>query len=187
MSSSLRDASFIISVCHTRPKTFKRIAGPSRHVFRRLPRIVPDIVSSIGRCSMKTPFLGKGQTYRRISTRPSEIATNLRSTIISRACVFTADKTGKWCPREDSNLRPQDSYHFGFNRRPVANGQDVRGLDCPFTMGLAAFRCCPSSLYTFTGFLRSLARDWHAGRPAKLSPTLSRSIASFPGATPNLS
>ncbi|CAD0215301.1 hypothetical protein AGRHK599_LOCUS3546 [Rhizobium rhizogenes] len=91
MSSSLRDASFIISVCHTRPKTFKRIAGPSRHVFRRLPRIVPDIVSSIGRCSMKTPFLGKGQTYRRISTRPSEIATNLRSAII-RACVFTADK-----------------------------------------------------------------------------------------------
>lgn len=131
-------------------------------------------------------IFGSRQTYRSISIRPSEIATNLQSAIIW-ACVFTADKTGKWCPREDSNLRPQDSYHFGFNRRPVANGQDVRGLDCPFTMGLAAFRCCPSSLYTFTGFLRSLARDWHAGRPAKLSPTLSRSIASFPGATPNLS
>ena len=38
----------------------------------------------------------------------------------------------------------------------------VRGLDCPFIMGLTAFRCCPSSLYTFIGFLRSLARDWHA-------------------------
>lgn len=24
----------------------------------------------------------------------------------------------KWCPREDSNLRPQDSYHFDFSRRP---------------------------------------------------------------------
>lgn len=64
-------------------------------------------------------------------------------------------------------------------------GGRVRGLDCPFTMGVNAFRCCPSSLYTFNGFLRSLARDWHAGRPAKRSPTLSRSIASFPGATPN--
>ncbi|GEM_PF-5716759 len=64
-------------------------------------------------------------------------------------------------------------------------GGRVRGLDCPFTMGVNAFRCCPSSLYTFNGFLRSLARDWHAGSPAKRSPTLSRSIASFPGATPN--
>ncbi|TBD01827.1 hypothetical protein ELH24_21720 [Rhizobium ruizarguesonis] len=26
----------------------------------------------------------------------------------------------EWCPREDSNLRPQDSYHFGFSRRPEA-------------------------------------------------------------------
>ena len=25
-----------------------------------------------------------------------------------------------------------------------------------------AVRCCPSSLYTFTGIFRSLARDWHA-------------------------
>lgn len=31
--------------------------------------------------------------------------------------------------------------------------EDVRGLDCPFTMSLTAFRCCPSSLYTFTRFL----------------------------------
>lgn len=49
----------------------------------------------------------------------------------------------KWCPREDSNLRPQDSYHFDFRRR-----FRVRGLDCPFTMSTNAFRCCPSSLYT---------------------------------------
>ncbi|RUS59526.1 hypothetical protein EGN72_12470 [Pseudorhodobacter sp. E13] len=35
----------------------------------------------------------------------------------------------------------------------------VRGLDCPFTLGFAALRCCPTSLYTFPG-LRGLARDW---------------------------
>lgn len=48
-----------------------------------------------------------------------------------------------------------------------------------------AFRCCPSSLYTFTRFPWSLARDWHAEISAKRSPTLSRSIALFPDATPN--
>ncbi len=37
----------------------------------------------------------------------------------------------EWCPRRDSNPRPQDSYHFGFSRRPPG----VRGLDCPFTIG----------------------------------------------------
>lgn len=137
-------------------------------------------------CAWWSPILYLRHTYRSISTLPSEIATNLWSAITCLAFSI-ANKTGKWRPREDSNLRPQDSYRFGFRRRPAVCRQDVRGLDCPFTMGLAVFRCCPSSLYTFTGFLRSLARDWHAGRPAKLSPTLSRSIASFPGATPNLS
>ena len=38
---------------------------------------------------------------------------------------------GWWCPRQESNLRPQDSYHFGFRRHP----KGVRGLDCPFAMG----------------------------------------------------
>jgi len=29
-----------------------------------------------------------------------------------------AGPSGKgWCPRRDSNPRPQDSYHFGFRRR----------------------------------------------------------------------
>lgn len=49
-----------------------------------------------------------------------------------------------------------------------------------------AFRCCPSSLYTFTGMLRSLARDWHAESSAKRSPNLSRSIVSFPKHNPQL-
>ncbi|MFT8701239.1 MAG: hypothetical protein ABF802_09615 [Acetobacter orientalis] len=26
----------------------------------------------------------------------------------------------EWCPRRDSNPRPQDSYHFGFHRHPAA-------------------------------------------------------------------
>lgn len=138
-------------------------------------------------CAWWNLILYLRHTYRSISTRPSEIATNLWSAITQPTALFLLDFAGKWRPREDSNLRPQDSYRFGFRRRPAVAGQDVRGLDCPFTMDHQAFRCCPSSLYTFTGFLRSLARDWHAGRPAKLSPTLSRSIASFPGATPNLS
>ena len=85
-----------------------------------------------------------------------------------------------WRPREDSNLRPQDSYHFGFRRC-----RSIRGLDCPFAMDPEVFRRCPSSLYTFDGFLRSLARDRHAGRPAKRSPTLSRSAMAFPSMTPN--
>ena len=51
-------------------------------------------------------------------------------------------------------LRPNGfSYHFGFRRRHSG----VRGLDYPFTMRVAAFRCCPSSLYTFP--IRGLARD----------------------------
>lgn len=50
-----------------------------------------------------------------------------------------------WCPREDSNLRPQDSYHFGFHRHARKH---VRGLDCLFTMARTP-RCRPYSLYTF--------------------------------------
>lgn len=73
----------------------------------------------------------------------------------------------------------------GFIPLRLSPPQSVRGLDCPFTVDLSVFRCCPSSLYTFTRFLWSLARDWHAGMPAKRSPTLSRSIAEFPTATPN--
>lgn len=33
----------------------------------------------------------------------------------------------------------------------------VRGLDCPFTLGRLARRCCPTSLYTFP--FQGLARD----------------------------
>ena len=44
--------------------------------------------------------------------------------------VVAGPTTDSWCPRQDSNLRPQDSYHFGFRRR-----FRVRGLDCPFTIG----------------------------------------------------
>ena len=61
--------------------------------------------------------------------------------------------TAKWCPRQDSNLRPQDSYHFDFRRR-----QSVRGLDCPFAVDPRVCRRCPSSLYTFPA-LPGLARD----------------------------
>ncbi len=50
-----------------------------------------------------------------------------------------------WCPREDSNLRPQDSYHFSFHRHARRH---VRGLDCLFTMARKP-RCRPYSLYTF--------------------------------------
>ncbi len=86
-----------------------------------------------------------------------------------------------WCPREDSNLRPQDSYHFDFRRHP--RGRSWSGLSLHHRP--VALRCCPSSLYTFPEFLLGLARDWHAEIPAKRSPTLSRSIAMFPFATPN--
>lgn len=56
-----------------------------------------------------------------------------RCTIISmiRHSVDAKGKQKRWCPRRDSNPRPQDSSHFGFRRRPVG----VRGLDCPFTLG----------------------------------------------------
>lgn len=87
----------------------------------------------------------------------------------------------RWRPREDSNLRPQDSYHFGFNRRPRAFV--VWTVPSPWA---EAFRCCPSSLYTFNGFLRSLARDWHAESSAKRSPNLSKSTTHFRCAAPNL-
>lgn len=53
-------------------------------------------------------------------------------------------------------------------------------------MSLSAFRRCPSSLYTFTKFPWSLARDWHAESSAKRSPTLSRSTTSFRCIAPNL-
>ena len=66
---------------------------------------------------------------------------------------------------------------------PVFN-RDVRGLDCPFTMGLAADRCCPSSLYTFPK-ASGLARDWLTAERFKRSPTLSRYTAPFPCAAPN--
>lgn len=52
-----------------------------------------------------------------------------------------------WCPREDSNLRPQDSYHFGFHRHALKH---VCGLDCLFTTATKTKpRCRPYSLYTF--------------------------------------
>lgn len=69
----------------------------------------------------------------------------------------------------------------------TAAQKGVRGLDCPFTMDAEVFRCYPSSLYTFLGFLRGLARDWHAASSAKRSPTLSRSTTTFRCAAPNCS
>lgn len=43
----------------------------------------------------------------------------------------------------------------------IPEGSIVRGLDCPFTLGASANRCCPSSLYTFPA-VAGLARDWLA-------------------------
>ena len=87
----------------------------------------------------------------------------------------------EWCPREDSNLRPQDSYHFDFRRR-----FRVRGLDCPFTMGLLPLGAARPVSTHFPGFLRGLARDWHAERPAKRPPTLSSLIVSVSRYKPQL-
>ena len=64
----------------------------------------------------------------------------------------------------------------------------VRGLDCPFAMDRMVYRRCPSSLYTFLRSLRCPQAWLGIGmlpRAVKLSPTLSRSAAPFPCATPN--
>ena len=62
-----------------------------------------------------------------------------------------------WCPRRDSNPRPQDSSHFGLRRRGQSR---VRGLDCPFILGPGrhpnTLRRRPSSLYTFPRHRRGL-------------------------------
>ena len=89
------------------------------------------------------------------------------------------DKKVMWRPREDSNLRPQDSYHFGFRRRPKTFV--VWTVPSPWT---EVFRCCPSSLYTFTGSSPALGSGL-ACRSGKRSPTLSRSVMEFPAITPN--
>ena len=53
-----------------------------------------------------------------------------------------------WCPRRDSNPRPQDSYHFGLRRRALVGERSWSGLSLRHGP-LPAFRRCPSSLYTF--------------------------------------
>ena len=76
-----------------------------------------------------------------------------------------------WRPRQDSNLRPQDSYHFGFRRRLRMETFVVWTVPSPWA---EAVRCRPSSLYTFPGFLRGLARDRPAAGAAWAFPDFER-------------
>lgn len=66
-----------------------------------------------------------------------------------------------WCPRRDSNPRPQDSSHYDFHRHWwLLLPPSVCKLDCLFTLGYKSLRHYPYSLYTFLSKI-SLARDWH--------------------------
>ena len=97
---------------------------------------------------------------------------------IDRANVI---QTVKWCPRRDSNPRPQDLSHFGFRRRP--RGRSWSGLSLrhrPKPVGAARPVSTPSR-----PFEPGLARDRQSASAPQLSPTLSGSAARFPSATPN--
>jgi len=75
----------------------------------------------------------------------------------------------EWCPRRDSNPRPQDSYHFGFRRRP--RGRSWSGLSLhPRPKSIGAAR--PVSTPSQQGL--GLARDWQGDQCAPAFPDFER-------------
>ncbi len=73
---------------------------------------------------------------------------------VSRVCdqpLRNCQERRGWCPRRDSNPRPQDSSHFGLRRRRSTR-RSWSGLSlhlAPTLITTFAVRCRPSSLYTF--------------------------------------
>src|SRR5690606_31834003 len=87
-----------------------------------------------------------------------------------------------WRPRQDSNLRPQDSYHFGFRRR-LRRRRSWSGLSLhhgPKPLGAARPVSTPSQ--DFSGAW--LGIGWPQTRRG-LSPTLSGFSTAFPSVLPN--
>lgn len=78
-------------------------------------------------------------------------------------------RRGGWCPRRDSNPRPQDSYHFGFRRRRVTrrswSGLSLHHDPASRMTGAARTVSTPSAIPEN----RRLARDRH-GMDARAFP-----------------
>lgn len=108
---------------------------------------------------------------------PHQVVTHVLGTICYLCLRAVHNK--KWCPRQDSNLRPQDSYHFDFRRRCKRSWSGLslhRGPER--SLGAARPVSTPSQRL----------RAWlGVGWPLRLkrSPTLSRFTTAFPTVVPN--
>jgi len=139
-----------------------------------------DQISQVPR-SGENPACGERISARSAPGTPQVTAPTLVQPAVPQFGGRTGERVCRkeWCPRRDSNPRPQDSYHFDFRRR-----LRVRGLDCPFAIGRNALRRRPSSLYTFPkGFGAWLGIG--VTLRSTLSPTLSGSVERFPDTTPS--
>ena len=99
--------------------------------------------------------------------------------------VWTA---GRWCPRRDSNPRPQDSSHHGLRRRHHPRCRSWAGLSLhplPPARGARGRQVPPVQSLHRPRHPRGLARDRPDPSGSRRSPTLSGSTAEFPTAAPS--